>query len=89
MDDRKRQEFIEDLSTRISSAQHDINNPLSIIMGNAQLLAELAQAMNLGDDILQPAKDILDAGQRISDSLEELDDLKEVIVGKMPEDLKE
>ena len=89
MNDRKRQKFIEELSARISSAQHDINNPLSIIMGNAQLLAELAQAMNLGDDILQPAKDILDAGQRISDSLEEFDEIKEVIAAKTPENLKE
>ena len=83
MDDRKQQELAENISSRISSAQHDINNPLSIIIGNAQLLVELARAMDLGDDIIQPAQDILDAGQRISGSLEELDEIKEAIAARM------
>lgn len=75
----QQQNLVDELFGRLSSVTHDINNPLSIISGNAQLITELAQAMDLGEDFLQPAQDIQDASQRIADSLDELDQIRKTI----------
>lgn len=56
-------------------ANHDINNPLSIISGNAQLLLELARATGLDDGIIQPMRDIEEASRRASSLLRQLVDL--------------
>lgn len=87
---RQESEVLRELSSRVSSAKHDINNPLSIISGNAQLLAELARAMDLGDEFLEPIRDIQDASERISNSLEELDALHTVLPDEgSPQDQEE
>lgn len=61
----------------ISRVKHEINNPLAIISGNAQLLAELVKALALGDDLMKPIQDIEEASRRIMTSLNKLDVLKD------------
>lgn len=71
--------LLASLHTTIASVKHEINNPLAIISGNAQLLSELARVMDLDDDIVKPILDIEEASLRIAASLDKLNALKEII----------
>jgi signal transduction histidine kinase len=61
----------------VSSVYHDLNNPLSIISGNAQFLLEISQEEELDDQFESSARDIKQAAQRMADSLHQLTRLKE------------
>lgn len=67
----------EELHEVISSVYHDLNNPLSIIAGNAQFLVELSQEEELDEQFLSSAQDIQEASQQMSESLQRLTRLKE------------
>lgn len=56
----------------LSTVCHNVNNPLAVITGNAQLLLELARAMDLGDEFTEPIQDIERAGTRIEGMLQRL-----------------
>jgi signal transduction histidine kinase len=73
------EELLTVIRTNISKVHHELNNPLSIICGNAELLITLAQLMDLGDDIVGPLKDIEVAGQQMADSMHKLIVLREMI----------
>jgi signal transduction histidine kinase len=59
----------------IARVHHDVNNPLSIISGNAQLFLELTRVMDVDDDLVQPVRDIEEASQRMSGILRKLAEL--------------
>ena len=71
--------LIDSLRTTMANVKHEINNPLAIISGNAQLLLELTKMMELDDDLVKPIRDIEEASLRISDSLDKLNSIKELI----------
>jgi len=75
-------QLLNSIRINIARVHHDLNNPLSIIAGNAQLLMELAKVMDLGDDIMLPLQDIDEAGARMADSLQKLIVLKDMIPHK-------
>lgn len=77
MTDFEAPETKEDIREVVSSVYHDLNNPLSIIAGNAQFLVELSQEEDLDDQFVSSARDIQEASQRMSDSLQRLTRLKE------------
>lgn|GEM_PF-769213 len=82
---RSREEIallLNSIRINIARVHHDLNNPLSIIAGNAQLLMELAKVMDLGDDILLPLQDIDEAGTKMAESLHKLIVLKDMIPRK-------
>lgn len=79
--DPELQRLSADLRRRLSQIKHDANNPLAIISGNAQLLVELAQAMDLGPDFLEPLQDIDEACQRVSEALHELTLVQKTLPG--------
>lgn len=62
-------DVLSELRLRLSQVYHDANNPLAIISGNAQFLLELARAMDLDDDLIQPMTDIEEASERVAESL--------------------
>jgi len=64
------------LRERLSEVYHDLNNSLAVISGNAQLLAELARAEDLGPAFTDPLEDVEAARSDISDALERLDRLR-------------
>ncbi len=64
------------ISIALAEVYHDVNNPLAVIAGNAQLLLEIARAMNLDEHVLEPIEDIEAASERIRVSLRELEVLK-------------
>jgi signal transduction histidine kinase len=71
------EETAEDLRDAISDIYHDLNNPLSIISGNAQFLIELSREQEMGDQVEASAEDIQEAARRMSNSLKRLDHLRE------------
>lgn len=76
---REQLRFIDTVRSTVANTKHEINNPLSIISGNAQLLLELAKIDQLGDGYIQPLADIEEASRRIAASLDKLEDLKDII----------
>ncbi len=63
----------------LSEMTHDINNPLAIISGNAQLLLELARMLDLDPDVAKPIQDIEEASHRLADTVRRLNALKETL----------
>lgn len=76
----------EDIHESVSSVYHDLNNPLSIISGNAQFLLELGEEQDVDDQFVDSARDIKEAAQRMSDSLERLTRLKEALEDREEQD---
>lgn len=68
---------LEDAHDTVSTVYHDLNNPLSIISGNAQFLLEISREEDLDDQFVSSAKDIKEAAHRMADSLHKLTRLKE------------
>ncbi len=79
MSDNNTVESREDAREAISSVYHDLNNPLSIISGNAQFLLELSREHDLDDQFVSSVQDIKEATQQMADSLNRLSRLKETI----------
>ena len=68
---------LEEVRETISSVHHDLNNPLSIISGNAQFLRELSRGEDLDEQFVSSVQDIQEAAQRLSESLDRLARLEE------------
>lgn len=68
---------MDEVREAVSSVYHDLNNPLSIISGNAQFLRELSREADLDDQFVSSVQDIQEAAQRMSESLDRLTRLKE------------
>lgn len=62
----------EEVQELLSTLYHDLNNPLSIIVGNAQFLRELIREAELGEPYRSSVEDIQEAAEQISDSFGEL-----------------
>jgi signal transduction histidine kinase len=72
-------EALDEVHDTVSSVYHDLNNPLSIISGNAQFLLEISREEDLDEQFVSSAQDIKEAAQRMADSLHQLTRLKEEI----------
>lgn len=71
------------LKETLSSVTHEINNPLAVIAGNAQLLLELSRVMGLDPDVAKPIQDIEEASHRLAATVGRLNALKESLGGTM------
>lgn len=67
------------LRKELSKANHDINNPLAIVSGNAQLLLEIGRMMSLDPDLMRPIEDIEEASQRLADLLRRVAQIRDAI----------
>lgn len=79
MSESQASDSLNDVHETVSSVYHDLNNPLSIISGNAQFLLEISREEELDDQFVSSAQDIKEAAQRMADSLHKLTRLKEQI----------
>lgn len=75
----EQKKLLESLRTTVASVKHEINNPLAIVSGNAQLLLELTSLMDLDEELVKPIRDIEEASSRIAESLNKLSNIKELI----------
>ncbi len=63
----------------LSRIHHDLNNPLSIVSGNVQLLDELSKALQVGDEFEVPIQDVMVAVEQLTGITEELLVLRNVL----------
>lgn len=63
---------LRDLKGRLSRVHHDLNNPLSIVSGNAQLLRELAKALGVEEEFHGPLDDLEEAVEKLADAADGL-----------------
>lgn len=64
--------ILRDLRGRLSRVHHDLNNPLSIVSGNTQLLRELASALDVEEEFRGPLDDLEAAVDKLTDSADGL-----------------
>ena len=76
---QEQMKLIDTLRATVATVKHEINNPLAIISGNAQLLLELSRMMDLDEDLVKPIRDIEEASLRITDSLNKLNSIKDLV----------
>ena len=76
---QEQMKLLDSLRMTVAKVKHEINNPLAIISGNAQLLLELSRMMDLDEDLVKPIRDIEEASLRISGSLDKLNSIKELM----------
>mgnify|MGYP000120139913 CR=1 FL=1 len=79
MSDFEEPETTDELHETLSAVYHDLNNPLSIISGNAQFLLELSREEGLDDQFASSAQDIQEASQRMAESLQRLTRLRDAL----------
>lgn len=77
MSDSESTDSLDEVRDTVSSVYHDLNNPLSIISGNAQFLLEIGKEEDLDEQFLSSAEDIKEAAERMAESLHQLTRLKE------------
>ncbi len=68
---------VEEVGERIAKVHHDLKNPLSIILGNAQFVMELHKALDLDGDVVSSIKDIQEAAQDLETALDRLVTLRQ------------
>jgi nitrogen-specific signal transduction histidine kinase len=62
--------FIKELIQSVAEIKHDLNNPILLIMGNAQLI--LAKPEELSSDVRRKLQKILSSAERIRETLDQL-----------------
>lgn len=67
----------EEAREALSQVYHDLNNPLSIISGNAQFLLEISKDADVDDAFVTSIEDIREAADRMAEALRELMELRE------------
>jgi signal transduction histidine kinase len=67
----------EEAREALSEVYHDLNNPLSIISGNAQFLLEISREADLDDAFVTSVEDIREAADRMAEALRDLMELRE------------
>lgn len=63
---------LEQIRSELSRVHHDINNPLSVIAGNVELLSELTRALELGEDIGETVRDLQHAVELLTEQVDRL-----------------
>lgn len=75
--------LLEALRAETGAVAHAINNPLTVIAGNAQLLGELARMGGLDATLARPIEDIEAAAQQLSAALGRLAVLRQRIAASL------
>lgn len=71
--------MLEKLCAETGAVAHAINNPLTVIAGNAQFVLEVARMEGTDSAVLGPIEDINTAAHQLSDALARLSALRERI----------
>lgn len=77
---RPADERLAEAARALSRFQHDLSNPVAVIVGNVQLIAELARAS--GDEmLLESLDDIAEAAERVESQLGRLTAIRKRMEG--------
>ncbi len=66
------QAILRNMRNHLSRIHHDLNNPLSIISGNVQLLQERSTVLDVTEDFDAPLKDVMAAVEQMTETTDEL-----------------
>lgn len=72
-------QLLEHIGRELSVFYHNINNPLTILSGNIQLLQVLTDTMQVSTDLMKPISDIASITTRFEEDLKAIAELKEKI----------
>jgi len=78
------QALLETIKGHLSRIHHDVNNPVTVLSGNTELIRELAKAIGVENDFKGPLEDMEAALDDLSERIDKL-----MIVRKMITDLSE
>jgi len=70
-------ELLQQVRVALARVVHDVNNPLAVISGNAQLLLELVRMLELDAELAKPIADIEEASRELAERLAQLSRLRE------------
>lgn len=76
---QQQHEFLDHIGRELSVFYHNINNPLTVLSGNIQLLQLLAESMHISTDLMKPISDIAVVSSRFEQDLKSIVELKEKI----------
>ena len=65
-------ETLDTLRAHLSKIHHDVNNPMTVLSGNTELMRELAKAMGVVDDFEGPLADMESALDVLSERIDAL-----------------
>lgn len=71
------QAVLEELKLELGRVAHSLNNPLSVILGNAQLGLELAAAMDTDESVVEALRSIHEAGAELGELFSEVAALRD------------
>jgi signal transduction histidine kinase len=80
-------DILQDVRQKLSRIHHDINNPLSIISGNVQLIQELSRALEVQEEFSGPLEDIHTAVDQLTDSIDRLMTVRNILAEKIETEL--
>jgi len=63
---------LQTIRRHLSRIHHDLNNPLSIVSGNIQLLREVSAALEMSEHFEAPLQDMAAAVEQLGEKTEEL-----------------
>lgn len=72
LEEKEIHDVLRRLRSQLSRIHHDVNNPLSVISGNSQLLLELAKSLGVEGELKDPLLDIEEALERMTESVDRL-----------------
>jgi len=78
---------LESIRVQLSRIHHDLNNPLSVISGNVELLSELSKALGVDSDLGGPIDDLAAAVDILADNVDRLLAVRGLL-GKLNEQLE-
>jgi len=77
------QRLLDQLRREAGAVAHAINNPLTVLTGNAQLLLELARALDLDPALLRPIEDIEAASHQLVEAVDRLAALRQRLAAEV------
>ena len=80
------QEILQEVRLQLSRIHHDINNPLSIISGNVQLIDELSKVLELKGEFSGPIQDLYKAIEQLTASIDRLMTVRNILADMVQSD---
>ena len=73
-------ENLDQLRRQLSKIHHDVNNPMTVLSGNIELIRELAKAMGVGHDFEGPLADIESALDVLTERIDKLMVVRQMLI---------
>ncbi len=72
-------EALDQLRAQMSKIHHDVNNPMTVLSGNTELIRELAKALGVEADLSGPLADMEAALDVLSECIDKLMVVRQIV----------